>query len=399
MPSSRVIVTQLLVLIILIVLIACAAAPIKTESISFENKIGVQLPVNARLSIFMSPMELNKKYKSTLGLYSWELQEGERVQNAAFKVFEKLFREVWPYENAQKYHLNIKVNYLTQIQPSTMGRAAYRAEATILLYYGNGDFIEKFHGTGIWKSDYVNDEVALEDAYILAFQNIANQMLNSKKLSQNFINGFGDELAAAYPRPPSHNEPKVEREPSKYDDFFKSIVIIRTNSGSGTGFFITQDGFAITNEHVIGSDDRPSIKTYSGQTLFAKIVARDAECDLALLKVDINTSWLGIEKKSSVGIGDEVIAIGAPFALDYTVSKGIVSAKRTADSRVFIQTDAAINSGNSGGPLISLDNGRVVGIVTFGVKKNISEGLNFALSGKDIVHFIQEQPELRSIIK
>ena len=97
-------------------------------------------------------------------------------------------------------------------------------------------------------------------------------------------------------------------------------------------------------------------------------LAKDSESDIGLLKVNVeNAGWLPIDGDFSPGIGTEVIAIGSPLTLDFTISKGIVSVKRAFGNVVYIQTDAAINAGNSGGPLISLDDGKVAGIVTFGI--------------------------------
>ncbi len=83
-------------------------------------------------------------------------------------------------------------------------------------------------------------------------------------------------------------------------------------------------------------------------------------------------------------IGNDVLAIGTPEGLDWSVSKGIISAVRTSNGVYFVQTDAAINHGNSGGPLILADSGLVVGINSFGFRKNITEGLNFAVSATEI---------------
>jgi len=84
------------------------------------------------------------------------------------------------------------------------------------------------------------------------------------------------------------------------------------------------------------------------------------------------------------GIGNDVIAIGTPVGLDWSVSRGIVSAVRIDGSRRLIQTDAAVNQGNSGGPLIELASGYVVGVNTIVIRKDIAEGLNFAVSSQDV---------------
>jgi serine protease Do len=143
------------------------------------------------------------------------------------------------------------------------------------------------------------------------------------------------------------------------------------SSGEGSGFVISQDGYIVTNNHVIENMDEIRVHFLNGDELDAKVVGRDPKTDIALLKVDpgkkkLDTIALG--DSDSVRAGDWVVAIGNPFGLESTVTAGIISAKNRRDVtnqsyEDFIQTDAAINPGNSGGPLIDLE-GRVVGINT-----------------------------------
>jgi serine protease Do len=137
--------------------------------------------------------------------------------------------------------------------------------------------------------------------------------------------------------------------------------------GQGSGFIITSDGYILTNNHVVEGAEKITVKFSDDKELPAKVIGRDPETDVAVIKVDANnlpTVQLGDSDKLKVG--EWVIAIGNPFGLSHTVTAGIVSAK--GRSRIglseyedFIQTDAAINFGNSGGPLLNID-GKVVGI-------------------------------------
>lgn len=175
--------------------------------------------------------------------------------------------------------------------------------------------------------------------------------------------------------------------PSKYDDLLNCVVVVRNSSGMGTGFFITADGYIITNNHVVDRDNTVSIKLRNGKTILGDVLSTDNERDLALIKVDGNNYlWLTLGKLTDSRVGDDVLVIGAPEGLNWSVSKGIVSAiRRYKSDIVYIQTDAAINHGNSGGPLISLKNGSVIGVNTFGFRKDIAEGLNFAVSAEEII--------------
>lgn len=157
----------------------------------------------------------------------------------------------------------------------------------------------------------------------------------------------------------------------------------------GSGFFISKDGYLITNNHVIADVVNP--KTKKSTRLYvklasdndtripAKVIGYDANLDLALLKVEVDAPYVfNLGKSSDLDIGDKVYAIGSPIGLERTLTSGIVSAKdRKLNSigNVF-QIDAAVNQGNSGGPLID-ENGNVQAIVFAGMLQY--EGLNFAI--------------------
>jgi S1-C subfamily serine protease len=175
--------------------------------------------------------------------------------------------------------------------------------------------------------------------------------------------------------------------PSKYDGFFEAVVIIRSSAGSGSGFFVTSDGYIVTNKHVLSQfDNEVSIKTFDGRNLIGKVIKKGEKYDLALIKVHGSKfSNLKLADKESYQVGTEVLAIGTPLGLDWTLTKGIVSAVRLMNNNIlYIQTDTAINKGNSGGPLIILDTGEVIGVNTLIVRGNMAEGLNFAICSSEI---------------
>jgi len=134
----------------------------------------------------------------------------------------------------------------------------------------------------------------------------------------------------------------------------------------GSGFIISEDGYILTNHHVIDDAETIMVRLSNRREYPANLIGSDPRTDVALLKVDAaDLPVVKIGNSEDLKVGAWVLAIGAPFGLDYTVTKGIVSAKGRNlpdDSYVpFIQTDVAINPGNSGGPLINLD-GEVIGI-------------------------------------
>ncbi len=152
----------------------------------------------------------------------------------------------------------------------------------------------------------------------------------------------------------------------------------------GSGFIINKDGYILTNNHVIAGMTDIRVITDNGDQYTAKIIGADPQTDLALLKVEpkkpLDVAYLG--DSSKVEVGDWVVVIGNPFGLDHTVTAGIISAKgrRLSESNYdqFLQTDAAINRGNSGGPVFNL-NGEVIGISTAIIAPSIGQGIGFAI--------------------
>jgi serine protease Do len=150
----------------------------------------------------------------------------------------------------------------------------------------------------------------------------------------------------------------------------------------GSGFIIDKEGFVVTNNHVVEDADEIRVILKDGKEFDAEVVGRDANTDLALIKIKAEKDLPTLQLGSSAGleVGQWVMAIGSPFGLEHTVTAGIVSAKgRVIGSGPyddFIQTDASINPGNSGGPLINLQ-GEVVGINTAIIAGG--QGIGFAI--------------------
>ncbi len=163
----------------------------------------------------------------------------------------------------------------------------------------------------------------------------------------------------------------------------------------GSGFIISEDGYILTNNHVIDGADDIVVRMRNRQELKATVVGADPRTDVALLKIeaeDLPVAKIG--KSSNLKVGQWVLAIGEPFGLDYTVTHGIVSAIGRSlpdDTYVpFIQTDVSINPGNSGGPLFNLD-GEVVGVnAQIFSKSGGSMGLSFSIP-IDIAMNVAEQ--------
>lgn len=186
--------------------------------------------------------------------------------------------------------------------------------------------------------------------------------------------------------PTDYYETPAELPPSIYDDFLISVTIVRTTGSVGTGFFISNDGLVVTNYHVVRAARKVVIETRDRKKIDGVVVTFDKKRDLALIRTNFaNDNFLCLATPNDGGVGSDVVAIGTPKGfLDWSVSKGIVSSIRKLNGIAVIQTDAALNSGNSGGPLISIKTGKVIGINTFKFVGSTTEGLNFAVSAQEL---------------
>ena len=150
--------------------------------------------------------------------------------------------------------------------------------------------------------------------------------------------------------------------------------------GYGSGFIVSSNGHIVTNEHVLRNGNQVEVELLGGRRFMAKVLSRDAKNDLALLKIDAtNTSPVKMGNSESVELGEWVVGIGNPYGIGQSVMIGIVSAQRRmipgSGYPPLIQIDAAMNLGNSGGPLFNME-GEVIGINTILLWK--SQGIGFA---------------------
>ena len=168
----------------------------------------------------------------------------------------------------------------------------------------------------------------------------------------------------------------------------------RTATSTGSGFFITSDGYVVTNYHVIEGATRVTVSTYDGSVYEASVRGSEEANDIAVLKVEGAFSPAEIGSSSSLAVGDDILVIGNPLgSLSYTFTDGVVSYLNrmiTGDSGATIhmfQTNAAINEGNSGGPVYDM-NGKVVGIASAKYASSNIEGLGFCIPIDDVYGMI-----------
>ena len=195
-------------------------------------------------------------------------------------------------------------------------------------------------------------------------------------------------------------------EGSPFEDFFREFQDRNNGEGNrprrssalGSGFVISEDGYVVTNNHVIESADEITIEFFSGEELVAEVIGTDPKTDIALLKVEADAPlpFVSFGDSNAARVGDWVIAMGNPLVQGFSVSAGIVSARNRALSGTYddyIQTDAAINRGNSGGPLFNMD-GEVIGVNTAILSPNGgSIGIGFSMASNVVTRVIDQLQE------
>jgi serine protease Do len=206
------------------------------------------------------------------------------------------------------------------------------------------------------------------------------------------------------------NRPALPQVPegSPFEDFFKDFMDQGRNgqgqkprkaTALGSGFIVSADGYIVTNNHVIDKADEIVIELFSGVELDAKLIGRDTKTDIALLKVEADgpLPFVAFGDSDISRVGDWVLAIGNPLGQGFSVSAGIISANnrslRSGPYDDFIQTDAAINRGNSGGPLFNMD-GDVIGVNTAIISPTGgSIGLGFAMASNVVAGVVDQLKE------
>jgi S1-C subfamily serine protease len=174
----------------------------------------------------------------------------------------------------------------------------------------------------------------------------------------------------------------------------RAVAIVYASDGSGSGFLIGQEGYLLTNQHVVGASKFVKVKWSGGGETLGEVVRADRRRDVALIKLDAQGRAPLAIRGGDTHQGEPVFAIGTPLddSLQNTMTKGIVSASRSIDGLSFIQSDVAINHGNSGGPLID-EKGQVVGIAVLGLLPGgASTGLNFFIPIDDALHALGLTP-------
>lgn len=220
----------------------------------------------------------------------------------------------------------------------------------------------------------------------------------AEQISPSVVNITTSALVAG----PADGMPIVP-EGSPFEDFFEDFGnpeggAPQRSEALGAGFVISEDGYIVTNNHVIEGADEIMIEFFSGEKLPAKLIGTDVKTDIALLKVEADKPlpFVAFGDSDLMRVGDWVMAMGNPLGQGFSVSAGIVSAlgrQQQGSYDDFIQTDAAINQGNSGGPLFNMD-GQVIGVNTSILSPDGgSIGIGFSMSSNVVSKVVAQLKE------
>ena len=238
--------------------------------------------------------------------------------------------------------------------------------------------------------------VGVINAFYGAAQELANNKqfydLVSKKVDSRSmaradaeVVGDGEKGPLILPYVPLSRE-NLREDPER---FRRSAVLIRTGGWHGSGFLVSEDGYILTNAHVVGDNDEVSVAFYGGFEMQGKVLRRHKTRDVALVKVDVHKALPLAIRREPVRVAETVYAIGAPKLTDlaWTLTMGVVSAVRKDEKTGLnrIQADVETHGGNSGGPLLD-ERGNLVGITVSGLMVNpehFGQGLNFFIPIQD----------------
>ncbi len=228
-----------------------------------------------------------------------------------------------------------------------------------------------------------------------AFANAAEALLADKKFAAIALRKDKNAdktyvfkgTALELPRRPT----RIKKLDGRINSTLSAIVTVRVSGGHGSGFAISEDGYILTNAHVVGDTTRIPIKLSNGLEVEGRVLSVNEHRDVALIKAPIRIPWALPIRKTLAKRLEKVFVVGSPIdaALQSTVTTGIISAIRERESGlIFIQSDVAISPGNSGGPMLD-EYGNVIGISVSGVVADRAQNLNFFIPINDALRALK----------
>ena len=356
-------------------------------SISYHNNyVNLQNKLNDLISEYSTtPMYLDKEILSP---YNYDLVN--------IKSEKKVHYNIIQFQNNKFYQSDVSLNEEKNFN------VAYNINQQDKRFEELTNKHHKMEDVKIWENTKL-DEVSI-DSFLLKINNSTKKQLNNINNVYALLNSEQDKPKSFWGKlfgSKKNQKKKVKSASltsSSYetkDSRFDSVVVVKTGSGMGSGFFISNDEI-LTNYHVVENAMSISIIDRDKKRSSAVVIKKDLKRDLALLKTNMKGDPVKFYS-GQLKQGEMVEALGHPKGRKFSLTKGWISAIRKessvynatgADDVLFIQTDAAINPGNSGGPLFYKD--RVIGVNTQGLHKDTSEGMNFAVHFSEVQKFLSQ---------
>lgn len=249
--------------------------------------------------------------------------------------------------------------------------------------YGDTLYTESFPvRSGEFSLTYYKPEAAIKNTMNDAMELSMMKLFESKNYRKLLFADTNKTISF-----PKMTIPKPTKAPTNIEDAMKAVVTIKNDSWHGSGFLISNDGYIITNHHVVTGTKKFTVINQEGKKFDAKIIRSNKLIDLALIKIEGNFEFaFNLPTDKNFKTGQEVFAIGTPKSIELgqSVSKGIVSNLRKHNEMNYVQTDVSVNRGNSGGAICS-STGDLIGVVEFKVFGQGVEGLSFAIPGFDVL--------------
>lgn len=290
--------------------------------------------------------------------------------------------------NFSKIKLNLTLNSITEYKFSYY--CSVEIKSKIVFPSNFGTIKEKeYTGKSYIGYDNSNEKESNNKALIEnALEHIIVSMLNDPELVNYLKNPEKEQKKMVDAQPEIFIKNQLSTA-SNLENATNAVVTIIEKNGHGSGCIISNDGYVVTNYHVVGKDTAEVYAVFTnGAKRRCRFIRANPIYDLSLLKIDTAiANPLKINNSKNISVGSDVFAIGTPedISLGQSITKGIVSAKRTFENKIYIQSDVSVNSGNSGGAMTNKD-GELIGIVNAKLVGYGVEGVSFAIP----VYYIEE---------
>ncbi|PKL84605.1 MAG: hypothetical protein CVV22_12245 [Ignavibacteriae bacterium HGW-Ignavibacteriae-1] len=278
-----------------------------------------------------------------------------------------------------RYYGGNKVKHLVK---STIYQSVVKGTWTIEDIYGDTLHVEPFTSeSGLFSQDLYKTEKAVINSMNDALEASLITVMNSTDVQK--LRKFDTATTMQFDL---LSVKRPAKKPTNIEEAMMATVTIKTSDSHGSGFLINNEGYLITNHHVINKKKKYIVLTSDGKEYEAKIIRSNNVLDLALLKIEGDFDFaFEIPESKNYRIGQSLFAIGTPKSIDLgqSVSKGVVSNNRKYRNYNYIQSDVSINRGNSGGPMVS-ENGDLISVVEWKMLGIGTEGISFSIPAEDI---------------